>query len=85
MTPLDLSHLEVFLDFFGNFLFFNLNLNFEFGPVWYRPKPEPGRTGLTGNRSNRTIPTGLVNPGAGGGDGASGGEAARQAGSFLFF
>ena len=32
----------------------NLNLNFEFGPVWYRPKPEPVRTGLTGNRSNRT-------------------------------
>ena len=32
----------------------NSNLNFEFGPVWYRPKPEPGRTGLTGNRSNRT-------------------------------
>ena len=32
----------------------NSNLNFEFGPVWYRPKPEPGRTGLTGNRSNQT-------------------------------
>jgi len=29
-------------------------LNFEFGPVWYQPKPEPDRTGLTGNRSNRT-------------------------------
>ena len=37
---------------FRNFL--NSNLNFEFGPVWYRPKPEPGRTGLTGNRLNRT-------------------------------
>ena len=32
----------------------NSNLNFEFRPVWYRPKPEPGRTNLTGNRSNRT-------------------------------
>ena len=51
MTPLDSSHLEVFL---GIFYFLNSNLNFEFGPVWYRPKPEPGRTGLTGNRSNRT-------------------------------
>ena len=50
MTPLDSSHLEVFLVIFH---FFNSNLNFEFGPVWYRPKPEPGRTGLTGNRSNR--------------------------------
>jgi len=44
-------------------------LNFEFGPVWYQPKPEPDRTGLTGNRSNRTtgqtgpVPTGFVNPG----------------------
>ena len=36
------------------FIFFNLNLNFEFGTVWYRPKPEPVRTSLTGNRSNQT-------------------------------
>ena len=56
MTPLDSSHLEVFL---GIFLFFNSNLNFEFGLVWYRPKPEPGRTGLTG----KSVPTGFVNPG----------------------
>ena len=49
MTPLDSSHLEVFLRIF--FIFLNLNLNFEFGPVWYRSKPEPDRTG---NRSNRT-------------------------------
>ena len=27
----------------------NSNLNFEFWPIWYRPKPEPGRT-----RLNRT-------------------------------
>ena len=55
MTPLDLSHLEVFLGIFLEFFhFFNFNLNFEFGPVWYRPKPEPVRTGLTGNWSNRT-------------------------------
>ena len=32
----------------------NLNLNFEFGPVSYRNKPEPVRTDLTGNRSNRS-------------------------------
>ena len=40
----------------GIFHFLNLNLNFEFGPVWYRPKPEPepDQTDLTGNRSNRT-------------------------------
>ena len=55
MTPLDSSHLEVFLGFFWEFfIFLNSNLNFEFGPVWYRPKPESDRTGLTGNRSNRT-------------------------------
>ena len=45
---------SIFRNFLGIFHFFNSNLNFEFGPVWYRPKPEPGRTGLTGNRSNRT-------------------------------
>ena len=57
LTPLDSSHLEVFLGIFWEFfIFLNLNLNFEFGPVWYQPKPEPGRTGLTGNRSNRTGP-----------------------------
>ena len=37
----------------------NSNLNFEFGPVLYRPKPEPGRTG-TGQ--TELVPTGLVNP-----------------------
>jgi len=42
LTPLDLSHLEVFL---GIFHFLNLNLNFEFRPIWYRSKSEPGRTG----------------------------------------
>ena len=55
MTPLDSSHLEVFLEFFWKFfIFLNLNLNFKFGPVSYRTKPEPVRSGLTGNRSNRT-------------------------------
>ena len=44
----------IFRNFLDFFIFLNLNLNFEFGPVWYQPKPEPGRTGLTGNRSNRT-------------------------------
>ena len=55
LTPLDSSHLEVFLGIFWDFFsfFLNLDLNFEFGPVWYRSKPEPGRSGLTG----------LVNPG----------------------
>ena len=38
----------------GIFHFLNLNLNFEFWPIGYWPKPEPVRTGLTGNRSNRT-------------------------------
>ena len=46
LTPLDSLHLEVFLG-----IFFNSNLNFEFGPVSYRTEPEPVRTG---NRSNRT-------------------------------
>ena len=42
LTPLDSSHLEVFLRIFWEFfIFLNSNLNFEFGPVWYRPKPEP--------------------------------------------
>ena len=46
---------SIFRIFFENFSFFlNLNLNFELGPVWYRSKPKPGRTDLTGNRSNRT-------------------------------
>ena len=46
LTPLDSSHVEVFLGFFWNlFIFLNSNLKFEFGPVWYRPKPEPDRTG----------------------------------------
>ena len=55
LTSLDSSHLKVFLgNFWKFFIFLNLNLNFEFGPVWYRPKSEPGRTSLTGYRSNRT-------------------------------
>ena len=59
LTPLDSSHLEVFLGIFlGIFHFFNLNLNFEFVPVSYRTKPEPVRTGLTG-----PVTDGLVNPG----------------------
>ena len=42
MTPLDSSHLEVFLEFFWKFfIFLNLNLNFEFGPISYRSKAEP--------------------------------------------
>ena len=46
MTPLDLSHLKVFLGIFWEFfIFLNSNLNFEFGPVWYWPKPEPNRSG----------------------------------------
>ena len=45
---------SIFRNFWEFFIFLNLNLNFEFGPVWYRPKPKPGQTGLTGNRSNRT-------------------------------
>ena len=39
----------------GIFHFFNSNLNFEFGSVWYRPKPEPDRTG--------PVPTGFINSG----------------------
>ena len=39
---------------FWIFHFLNLNLNFEFWPVGYRPKLEPVRTGLTDDRSNRT-------------------------------
>ena len=55
LTPLDSSQLEVFLRFFWEFfIFWNLNLNFEFRPVGYRPEPEPARTGLTGNQSNQT-------------------------------
>jgi len=45
---------SIFKNFLRIFHFLNLNLNFEFWPVGYRPKPEPARTGLTGNRSNRT-------------------------------
>ena len=57
---------SIFRNFFGNFSFFlNSNLNFEFGPVWYRPKLEPGRTfppvwPVTGQTG--PVPTGLVNP-----------------------
>ena len=45
---------SIFRNFLRIFHFLNLNLNFEFWPVGYRSKPEPVRTGLTGNRSNRT-------------------------------
>ena len=45
---------SIFRNFLGIFHFFNSNLNFEFGPVWYRPKPEPGRTSLTGYRTGLT-------------------------------
>ena len=49
LTPLDLSQLKVFLGIFLEFyIFWNSNLNFEFGPDWNRP--EPFRTGLTGYR-----------------------------------
>ena len=55
LKPLDSSQLEVFLGIFWEFfIFLNSNLNFKFGPVSYRTKPEPVRSGLTGNRSNRT-------------------------------
>ena len=51
LTPLDSSHLEVFLGMFWEFfIFLNLNLNFEFGPIWYRLKPNrlpPVRWSLT--------------------------------------
>ena len=40
----------------------NSNLNFEFGPVWYRPKLEPGRTDVRPGQTG-PVPTGLVNPG----------------------
>ena len=40
--------------------FLNSNLNFEFGPVWYRPKPKPGWTSQTGQTG--PVPTGLVDP-----------------------
>jgi len=50
---------SIFRNFLGIFHFFEFKLNFEFGPVSYRTEPEPVRTGLTGNRSNRT---GSVNP-----------------------
>ena len=45
---------SIFINFLRIFYFLNSNLNFEFGPVWYRPKPEPVQTDLTGNWSNRT-------------------------------
>ena len=49
LTPLDSSHLKVFLGIFWNFfIFLNSNLNFEFGLISYRTKPEPVRTGQTG-------------------------------------
>ena len=55
LTLLDSSQLEVFLAIFWKFfIFLNSNLNFKFGPVWNRPKPELVRTGLTGNHGFRT-------------------------------
>ena len=45
---------SIFKNFLRIFHFLNSNLNSEFGPVWYRPKPEPDRTDLTSNRSNWT-------------------------------
>ena len=59
---------SIFRFFWEFFIFLNSNLNFKFGPVWNRPKPEPVRTGLTGNRSFRTgfgrvfFPTGHPKP-----------------------
>ena len=51
MTPLDSSHIEVFLGFFWEiFHFLNSNLNFELGPVSYRTKPEPVRAGSGSGR-----------------------------------
>ena len=51
LTPLDSSHLEVFLVIFlGIFHFFEFK--FEFW-IWAGLVPEPDRTGLTGNRSNQ--------------------------------
>ena len=60
LTLLYSSHLKVFLIIF---YFLNSNLNFEFAPVRYRPKPKPDRTDLTGNRSKRTG-SHPVNPGS---------------------
>jgi hypothetical protein len=55
LTPLDLSQLEVFLGFFWEFfIFWNSNLNFEFGPVPNRSVLEPTRTGNTGYGGFRT-------------------------------
>ena len=65
MTPLDSSHLEVFLGIFWEFfIFLNSNLNFEFGPVSYRTKPEPVRTGLTVTGQTGPVTDGLVNLGS---------------------
>ena len=44
---------SIFRNFLEFFHFLNLNLNFKFGPVWNRLKPEPVRTGLTGYRGIR--------------------------------
>ena len=52
LTPLDSSHLKVFLGIFWEFfIFLNSNLNFEFGPVWYRPKLVNPGWGSTNPRS----------------------------------
>ena len=45
---------SIFRNFLRIFHFLNLNLYFEFEPVWYRSKPEPDQNGLISNRSNRT-------------------------------
>jgi hypothetical protein len=50
LTPLDSTHLEVFLRILWDFFYFlNSNSNFEFGPVGNWPEPEPVRTGRTGS------------------------------------
>ena len=47
---------SIFRIFLRIFYFLNSNLNFEFGPVWYR-------TGLIVTGLTGPVPTGLVNPG----------------------
>ena len=55
-TIIFVAPLSVFRNFLGIFHFLNLNLNFEFGPVWYRPKLKPGRTGLVNPARQRPSP-----------------------------
>jgi hypothetical protein len=61
LTPLDSTHLEVFLRILWDFFYFlNSNSNFEFGPVGNRP--EPVRTVAPVPRVSGPVPTGSVNP-----------------------